>query len=251
MKKVKQKIKNSIIKFLTKEDYINTKKRISELEKQVLDQHNQIQNLMLYQIYCQDDAPKFYPNALNNDEIEVLKKYLNNSKYYLEFGSGGSTFLALSYPNIKRIISVESDYNWIKYLSSWKIIRNSIDGNKLSFIHIDIGKTKEWGFPVDNSKISEYYKYSCKVFENNPYNIDLILIDGRFRVACVLKSIMEIKQDVIIMFHDYPERPHYHIIEKFLDIVETRDRLYIFKKKSNIDYNDLSETFENYKNDCR
>lgn len=251
MKKLKQKIKKYIMKCLNIENPAVLKERIADLEQMTSKQQKSIQDMMLYQIHCQEDSPAVFPNAMNKGELGVLKKYLNNAEYYLEFGSGGSTFTALTISNIKKIFSVESDLTWIQYLSSWKIIKNALNTSRLSFIHIDIGKTGAWGFPVDDTGIDNYYKYSGEVFKDHPSYFDTILVDGRFRVACVLKSLLESKGNITILFHDYPEREHYHIIEKYLDIIEKQDRLVVFRPKTNLDYGELRQCYEEYKNDCR
>ena len=52
----------------------------------------------------------------NNKDYIMFLKYLNNSKSYLEFGSGGSTFEVSKKSNIEKIISIESDPEWHKFL---------------------------------------------------------------------------------------------------------------------------------------
>ncbi len=221
-------------------------KRILKLQQEIESLKKYINDLMKYQIHCQDDNPEFYPIVLTCGEQELLKRYLYTAKNYLEFGSGGSTFLSVNFPNLN-IYSVESDQNWIKYLSSWKIIKNAIDEKRLYFIHIDIGTTGEWGFPVDLSQKNKFYRYSSDVFEQNAVKFDTVFVDGRFRVACVLKTIMQCSDDVVILIHDYPDRDYYHVIENYLDIVDKIDNLYVFKKKLNIDYNEIESCYEEYK----
>lgn len=170
------------------------------------------------------------------------------SKYYLEFGSGGSTFLAVLYSNTK-VYSVESDDNWIKYLSSWKVIKDSIYNKRLKFFYANIGAVKEWGVPINNDLKDVFYKYSSDVFKNENVCFDTVFVDGRFRVACVLKSILECSEDVSILIHDYSMREEYHIIERYLDKVEDADSLFVFRKKSNIDYDELKLCYEKYKDD--
>ena len=67
-------------------------------------------------------------------------------------------------------------------------------------------------------------------------SIDLILIDGRFRVACCLKCYDIINDSCFIAFDDFLNRSHYHIVLDYFDIVErTRDkRMVILKKKRNV-----------------
>jgi hypothetical protein len=45
---------------------------------------------------------------------------------------------------------------------------------------------------------------------------DLILIDGRFHIACFLASILLAKPGTIILFDDYFDRPNYHVVEKYI-----------------------------------
>ena len=46
-----------------------------------------------------------------NDK-QMFYKYLDNSKIYFEYGSGGSTYQASIRNNITKIYSVESDKEW-------------------------------------------------------------------------------------------------------------------------------------------
>ena len=66
-------------------------------------------------------------------------------------------------------------------------------------------------------------------------SIDLVLIDGRFRVACCLKCYNIISKNCVIAFDDFLNREHYHIVLDYFDIVEkTEDnRMVILKKKKN------------------
>lgn len=192
-------------------------------------------------------TPQKFPKSLSDSEVKLLCRKYNSSKNYLEFGSGGSTFLALMNSNTN-IYSVESDPNWLDYLRSYNIIRTAEANNKLHFQHIDIGQTKEWGYPVNDDKKCNYPEYSNTIFEKiKDIDIDLVFIDGRFRVACTIAAILNCKPDTYFMIHDYTLREYYHVIEEFLDIVEQQDTLVVFKAKPNIQPNRLHEVYEKYK----
>ena len=66
-------------------------------------------------------------------------------------------------------------------------------------------------------------------------SIDLVLIDGWFRVAGCLKCYDIIKDTCLIAFDDFLVRSHYHIVLEYFDIIEktTDNRLVILKKKKN------------------
>ena len=44
----------------------------------------------------------------------------------------------------------------------------------------------------------------------------MILIDGRFRIACFVTAYLRTTKPVIVLFDDYVDRPHYHVVERLL-----------------------------------
>ena len=224
---------------------------LTEQLKNVQTQNNNLNSQLTlfkeWQINFNRQVPNKYPIRLTDDEISLLCKYLQSSKNYLEFGSGGSTFLALI-NSVPDIYSVESDADWIEYLRTYKIIQNAEQNEQLKFHHVDIGKTKEWGYPADDSKRDNYGLYSSDIFNTiKNTDIDLVFIDGRFRVACAISAIMNCNSDIRIILHDYTIREYYKTIEKFLDIVESADTLVVFKPKTDLSKTELNEIYEQYK----
>ena len=108
----------------------------------------------------------------------------------------------------------------------------------------------DWGNPGPNSSLSDWKNYSDQIL-NTKENHDLIMIDGRFRVACCLKCFDKIGESEFIIFDDFLNRKHYHIILDYYEIVEKTqaDRMVILKKKK---CNSPSkEIIENYEKDKR
>ena len=68
-----------------------------------------------------------------------------------------------------------------------------------------------------------------KYYADSELKPDVILIDGRFRVASFLFSLMNAKEDSVIIFDDYMNRPHYHVVEEILEVYEYFGRQVIFK----------------------
>jgi hypothetical protein len=64
-------------------------------------------------------------------------------------------------------------------------------------------------------------------------SLDLILIDGRFRVACCLKTFSVTNDNCLIIFDDFLNRKDYHIVLDYFTIVGlTKDkRMVILRKK--------------------
>lgn len=184
------------------------------------------------------------PHFSENDKI-MFYKYLNNCSYYFEFGSGGSTYQASLRDNIKTIFSVESDLNWFKKLT--KILK---DSNKLTIVYNHLNtKNNTWGNPGPGCTNIQKINYSNHI--NNldidiKEKLDFILIDGRFRVACCLKCFENINDNCLIAFDDFLDRPQYHIVLNYFDIVEkTNDnRMAILKKKDVSIPNELIKIYE-------
>ena len=73
---------------------------------------------------------------------------------------------------------------------------------------------------VWNERNDEIYKKWEQLIGNDKAkDIDLVLIDGRFRVACCLKYYDVIKDDCFIAFDDFLNRPEY-IVLKYFDIMK-------------------------------
>lgn len=174
------------------------------------------------------------PHLADNDK-EMFYKYLENTNgNYFEYGSGGSTYQVSIRSNIKTIYCVESDIVWYDKLKS--IITNS--NIKYMFNDMDT-LPKTWGYPGKNATDIQKINYSnqiLKLSKEEQDSINLILIDGRFRVACCLKCYDVINDNCLIAFDDFLSRPHYHIVLEYFDIVEKTvdNRMVILKKKKNV-----------------
>ena len=208
-------------------------------------------------IHYQEDCVCKLPVAKKSDDIFTFltekERYfftllLKKCKKYLEFGMGGSTLLAYVTPNIEKIISIDSDYNWIQSIKNFKNLKND-EGKRIILNYIDVGKIGKWGFPKKkNSKISNYSKQIFQKYEND---YDLVFIDGISRVACALQVILNCKSDIKILIHDFNYRPYYHILYKYLDIIYTIDSIALFSIKDDIDLNEIKQDYEKYKTDIR
>lgn len=194
------------------------------------------------------NIPKEYPFIMYDEEKFLLKKYLSNSNQYLEFGTGGSTIFSLI-NSLAKITSVDTNKAWLAFMNKYKIIRKN-NNERLEILYVDIGKTKAWGYPVSEKDKNKFENFSREIFQNRDNSkYDLILIDGRFRVACTLQSIINCyeNENLFLLIHDYSLRENYKIVENFLDIVEYEKTLFVFKVKPNIDLNILEELYDKYK----
>lgn len=144
-----------------------------------------------------------------------LEELLKKSEVFLEYGAGGSTVLAASL-GVKDIYSVESDQAFLNAVEAK--ITTIFPNKKIQAHFVDIGHTKEFGYPIDPQSANRWPNYCVAPWQTlikNNRSPDLILIDGRFRVACFLLSALSASSGTIILFDDYFDRPHYHVVEKY------------------------------------
>lgn len=164
-----------------------------------------------------------------NDK-QMFYKYLDNCGVYFEYGSGGSTYQASIRKNIKTIYSVESDAGWHEKLKC--IIKTP--NVKYLFNEMDT-QANNWGHPGKNATDRQKINYSDRMrslTEEEQNIIDLVLIDGRFRVACCLKCYDIISDNCLVSFDDFLNKPSYHVVLKYFDIVEkTIDNVMVILKK--------------------
>ena len=172
------------------------------------------------------------PMLAKNDE-KMFYKYLDKATNYFEFGSGGSTYQASIRNNIINIYSVESDIIWHNKLKN--ILKRKTN---IQYIYVEMNSLPDtYGYPGPTSTKDQYINYSNQIIllDKNSRAIDLILIDGRFRVACCLKCFDIIDMNCLILFDDFLNRSVYHIVLDYYDIVESTSnkRLVVLRKKSN------------------
>lgn len=171
--------------------------------------------------------PDFSPESMKR-----FYQYLDHIKFYFEYGSGGSTYQAYIRPTIKKIYSIEGDPKWIQILHAKGIPENN---DRINIIHIDIQVGNNiYSYPGEKSTYQDWIKYT-RAFSNLDANskkeIDFILIDGRFRVACMLNLFNEINTNTIIAFDDFCNREYYHEVKDYYEIIEEIDRMAFFKKR--------------------
>lgn len=215
---------------------------------------------IVYSLYMQRVVGFPVPSAPHFDEASTpfFIDRLKASRSYLEFGSGGSTFLAASLG--KDFVTVESDRYFLGSVE--RKIRSSghsLDFSRQRLIHVDIGLTEAWGVPVlqkpTPARVDRWRRYFTSPWEEMPANFapDLVLVDGRFRVACTLEATRRLadRSDWTILFDDYAGRPHYQIVEEFLDVRQMMGRMAVFGPRSGIEQERLLHTIATFGSDWR
>lgn len=161
--------------------------------------------------------------TLPEAEAVLVAKHYSAASVILEYGSGGSTRLAAQL-NGKLVVSVESDRDWAITL------QKELDVEKLPspaiVYHVDIGETGAWGRPIDDSHWQQYYRYPTAVWEEAFFrHPDVVLIDGRFRLACFATLCLRISKHVTVLFDDYVNRPRYQVVGDLIPPTEIVGRM--------------------------
>ena len=179
-------------------------------------------------------------------ETRALKNLIDDAKIIIEYGSGGSTIYA-GKSNAQAIITTENDKEFLRSV----VDQYDKDGPTLIPIHVYVGETKMWGYPVNQDFKHLWPKYPVapwKVAREKDLDPDTIIIDGRFRVACFLYSIGHSKPGTIIFWDDYVNRESYHIIEDICKPRKIYGRAAVFIKEHEDFHQDM---FDNYCQDMR
>lgn len=166
---------------------------------------------------------------MTDAEVTQFELQLAGLSSLLEFGSGGSTVVAAR--QVRKIVSVDSNPGWLTRVHA-EVTRHAVD---FTPVHIDIGPVVEWGYPADESRLRDWPRYHTHIWRVVGGSPDAVLIDGRFRVACLLQAIIHCKPDCIFLFHDFNDRPQYHTILRHADVLMRVDTLAVLRAKQQVD----------------
>jgi hypothetical protein len=194
--------------------------------------------------------PHFDPES-----TAYFRELLASARNYLEYGSGGSTVLANQI--VINLVSVDSDSS---FLADVKRKLEQQDRRAMAkLIHVNIGLTQHWGMPVFTKptrrrvrRWEEYAKAPWRYFRTIGQQPDLILVDGRFRVACVLESLLSLSplSNTRILVDDYLGRPEYSVVERYADM-ELVGRMAVLRPRKLLDRIQVRRMVKQYSSDPR
>lgn len=176
--------------------------------------------------------------TLPPEEAEAVRAAYGTARVILEYGSGGSTQIAAQNAGAV-VFSVESDAEWLAKMGRW-FTANPASAD-LRLHHADIGPTKAWGMPADNKMVKKWAGYPNSVWERADFSSpDVVLIDGRFRLACFLTVLLRTTRPVTLLWDDYLNRSGYHEAERLAKPVQMIGRMARFQlEPARLDPKDL------------
>lgn len=138
----------------------------------------------------------------------------------LEYGSGASTVEISKL--CKEIVSIEHQYNW------YKKIQQIAPKNLTYFLfppNLDYVEGESCG------TLEEFFDYVNSPLPYGPF--DIILIDGRARVACASVAKLMSHNNTLVFIHDY-DRPEYAEALNYLRLIEQVGTMAKFQIKHNL-----------------
>ena len=186
---------------------------------------------------------------MTDSEAQLLRQLLRQARVYLEFGSGGSTIVASNLVS-ECVISVEASRAWIGNVAASCV---STETRLLpQLIHVDIGRTKEWSWPADESSRAHWPDYHEKVWDHpRSRETDLCLIDGRFRVACMAQALLHCRPDTVYAIHDFKDRDYYEDVHRITREIIRAESLSVFIRRQGVTNDDLQAVLNAHRYDPR
>ena len=170
------------------------------------------------------------PANLFDGHGAMFLSLLDGVERYGEYGMGQST-LAVAHRTSARIRAVDTAQVWRDHV--WAELDNA-QRDRAQLVHVDLGEVGNWGFPKSyhhREKFPQYFEGPWK----DGFDPQLVLIDGRFRVACFLTSLLRAKPGTCLLFDDYTERAYYHVVEEFLRPRQRTERQAVFEVPAAVD----------------
>ena len=160
---------------------------------------------------------------MDSHAVDTLLKHIKQNGKMFEWGSGGST-LELS--------KVTGHYFSVEHSAEWCEKMMPLLGsqeNRITYIYRPPNDPNLKAHEDGNYEQMRDYVDSIDVASNyGKVKFDNILVDGRARVECAFKAYSHLHEDGVIFVDDYFERPEYHTIERWYELIDASpSRIYI------------------------
>lgn len=170
---------------------------------------------------------------------QIFVHALAGATKYGEYGLGMSTLHVLNSTSAS-VVSVESDPVWAS-----RIQQSCNYPDRLDVRLIDVGPVGLFGTPINYEGRHRFAEYPSALWANGD-QYDVVLIDGRFRVACFLSSLLNAQSGTKIVFDDYVLRPRYHLVEEFVTLDCKNERQALFVVPESFDESSVRELLNSF-----
>ena len=170
----------------------------------------------------------------------VFKALLPQTATYAEYGVGKSSLWVLANTRAS-IFAVDTSQYWIDQVRS----EAGESAARFDIDWVDLGPIGWAGRPKNYARRATFQRYIESPW-NRGQKPGVILVDGRFRVACFLYSVASADPGSTILFDDYKDREHYHVVEEFLEPTRFCGRQAIFEVPEALDREALLAEYERF-----
>ncbi|MGJ4952585.1 hypothetical protein [Bradyrhizobium sp. HKCCYLS20291] len=178
------------------------------------------------------------PPHLFGSELSLLEDvFRRDYRRYFEFGLGGSTLMAVRH-GFDSIVAVDSDPSWVAAVKTHPEFSDAIKEGRAAILHGNIGPTREWGNPQDESNLKLWPNYIAagwREWAKRKSLPDIVFIDGRYRVSCAFSVVVAFGRErhgdgPMVLMHDFlDERPAYRDVLKYYEIEQQEGSLVALK----------------------
>lgn len=184
--------------------------------------------------------------ALDLEQVQMspaerarLDAELRRASAYFELGMGGSSLMAVR-AGVAQMVSIDSDGAWVEAVRAHPEIAPRAADGSVSLLHSDIGPVADWGRPADRSTVrkwSAYLSTGWAEWARRGTMPDLVLVDGRFRVACclsvaVVAAGLAAEQAPTVLLHDVDDkRAYYRDALELLEQVDAVETLLVMRPR--------------------
>jgi hypothetical protein len=163
---------------------------------------------------------------LDPDRLMIGRLYRRANSVF-EWGLGESTLIA-KVVQVPRYVGIDSDPHYVN------TTRVAVKAPHFRFLLADVGETEDWGYPQQILAKNFWSYYVAPLFAE-PDSFDVYLVDGRYRMACLLTAFLHAARyghsDPIVLVHDC-DRAHYHVADSLLEKMESGGLLCQYKRRS-------------------
>ncbi|MGI9254755.1 MAG: hypothetical protein ACR2J8_13510 [Thermomicrobiales bacterium] len=182
-----------------------------------------------------DPEPMPRMSLLSHVETDLFDAAVREARCVIEYGMGGST-RRLAALGIPRVISIESATAWVDTVSEHPAVATAVEDGRVVLVHVDIGPTAALGSPADTSRRDHWPDYWLEPWRYvRPEEVDLVFVDGRFRVACALQALLAGRDGMKVLFHDFWNRPFYHTVLSHVTCIGQADTAGLFVRSPDFD----------------
>lgn len=162
---------------------------------------------------------EFRPVMWFPDEVrDFVQERYRAASFILEYGAGGSTVFAAGETDAQ-ILSIESDRDWAAKIDLY-LAQEGLARPGVQIRWIDIGPTGPWGKPTRPRDWGKFHQYPMQPWHDAGLDPDLVLIDGRFRLGCLVAAALHCRRPLTVLIDDYAGRPAYHRAETVFPLTQ-------------------------------